>query len=131
MRNAQLRLSYSFGSCDVFAAALYDESRLPFVSLAPLGAETRAFDSGFIADSKTREWHLELAFRMKMAAGFIPRVFFRSSTGTETVSLRDAAGHRPGMALNVDRGGAFHSFLMGLSAEFTIGGAPAVPPASP
>jgi hypothetical protein len=131
MSNAQVRLSYSFGSCDVFAAALYDESRLPFVSLAPLGAETRAFDSGYVADSKTREWHLELAFRVKVTAGFLPRIFFRSSTGTETVSLRDAAGSRPGMTLNVDRGGAFRSFLMGLSAEFTIGGAPAVPPASP
>src|SRR5262249_6807100 len=49
------------GKWDAQVSLFLDRSRLPFVALAVLGAENRAFDSGSRPDSRTREWGYELS----------------------------------------------------------------------
>jgi hypothetical protein len=108
------------GKWDAGVSLFLDRSRLPFVALAVLGAENRAFDSGFRPDSRTREWGYELSLRREVAPGVWPRIFYRSVHGNETVALlaEDAASN-----LRVRRGGRFpgNQFTVGLAAQFSIG----------
>lgn len=114
-------LSREAGKWDGFVSVFLDRSRLPFVSLAVLGAETRAMDAGSRVDSHTREWGYELSIRREVAPGVWPRVFYRAVHGNETVDLisDDAAGSQ----LRVRRGGRFPGtqFVVGLAAQFQIG----------
>src|SRR5204863_140885 len=52
--SGRLAGSRSFGRFDVLLALVVDRTRLPFVALAPLGAETRAFGSADLADWRPR-----------------------------------------------------------------------------
>ena len=114
-------LSRAAGKWDGFVSVFLDRSRLPFVSLAVLGAETRAMDAGSRPDSRTREWGYELSVRREVAPGVWPRVFYRAVHGNETVDLvpSDAVASE----LRVRRGGGFpgNQFVLGLAAQFQIG----------
>ncbi len=46
--------------------ATYDREHLPFVSLAVLGTETVAFDTGFDPDSLDKEYFYELNMRYNL-----------------------------------------------------------------
>ena len=130
-QSARLSVSRSFGRWDAIAAVAWDGTRLPFVSLTPLGAETRAFDSGFVADSRVREWRTEIALRFRATRGFLMRIFFRKTeSGSESVALTDSIGNRPPRSLDVDRGGnyPFRQYLLGVSEEFGVGAAPSATP---
>ena len=130
--SARLAASRSFGRADVLVALIAEGTRLPFVALSPLGQETRAFDSGFLADSRTRELEVELAVRLRSRKGFSPVLFFRSASGSETVELTRAAGEGPGQRIDVERGGhfPFEQFLFGVSVEFGVGPGGRFPPAA-
>ncbi|MGH9443319.1 MAG: hypothetical protein ACRD16_13720 [Thermoanaerobaculia bacterium] len=114
-------VSRAAGKWDVFVSAFLDRSRLPFVSLAVLGAETRATDSGNRLDSLAREWGYEVSLRREVAPGVWPRIFYRAVHGNETVGLlsQDGASGQ----LRVRRGGGFpgNEFVVGLAAQFQIG----------
>lgn len=127
LRSARLAASRSFGRYDVFVALIAEQTRLPFVALSPLGLETRAFDSGFLADSRTRELEVELTVRVRSQRGFSALFFFRSSSGSETVDLGRASGEGPGQRIDVERGGYSPfgmsprwSGLVGVSVEFGL-----------
>ena len=128
--SAELTLQRSMGRTEVALAASLDRSRLPFVALAVLGAEERAFDSGYHPVSRVNDWSADLAVRWEAFPGVVPRVFFRTSHGTERIALSDRAGVLPDRTLRATRGTGFPgtSFLVGLGAEFSIGNAA---PASP
>lgn len=105
-----------------------EQTRLPFVTLAPLGQETRAFDSGFLADSHARELEVELAVRLRSRSGISPLFFFRGSSGSETVDLTRGIGEAP-QRIDVEQGGyrpigigPRWSGLIGFSVEFGLGG---------
>ena len=109
------------GKWDGFVSVFVDRSRLPFVSLAVLGAETRSIDEGSRPDSRTREWGYEISIRREVAPGVWPRIFYRAVHGNETVDLAAADG--AASALKVRRGGGFpgNQFVVGLAAQFQIG----------
>ncbi len=115
-------LSRSAGKWDGSASLFLDRSRLPFVSLAVLGDETRAFDAGARPDSRTREWGYELSLRREVAPGVWPRIFYRVVHGNETVSL---IGPSDTTSLSVRRGATFpgNQFVAGVGAQFNIGAA--------
>lgn len=126
--SARLAASRSFGRYDVLVALIAEQTRLPFVTLAPLGQETRAFDSGFLADSHARELEVELAVRLRSRSGISPLFFFRGSSGSETVDLTRGIGEAP-QRIDVEQGGYLPigigprwSGLIGFSVEFGLGG---------
>ena len=80
--------------------ATYDRQHLPFVSLAVLGTETVAFDSGFDPYSDNEEMFCDLAFRYAFTPAIRARVGARLAWGDETVTAhrlgRDASDADPG-----------------------------------
>jgi hypothetical protein len=107
---------------DVMFSASLDRSRLPFVSLAVLGSEQLAVDSGYHPDSRTRQWFFDLAIRHEVIPGVFPRFFFRFARGSETVALADTAGLLPPRTLQIIRGGQFPPVGSNASApEYSIG----------
>lgn len=126
--SARLAVSRSFGRYDVLVALIAEQTQLPFVALSPLGQETRAFDSGFVAESRTRELAVEFAVRLRLQGGTSPLFFFRSSSGSETVDLTRAVGEGQGQRIDAQRGGYSPfgmsprwSGLFGLSVAFGLG----------
>lgn len=124
---AALTLQRSLGSADVALTASLDRSRLPFVALAVLGAEERAFDSGYHPVSRANDWSVDVAVRWEAFPGVFPRVFLRTTHGTERIVLSDRSGVQPDRTIRASRGTGFPgtSFLVGLGAEFSIGNAAA------
>jgi len=121
MESARLELSYSFSRVDVYIAGTYGRTRLPFVTIAPLGAETRAYDDGFFVESASRDADVEAALRVHVTQGVRVTGFVRVSGGTEEVTLTDATLVRPSRTLNVQHRSYF-PFLAGISADFSVGG---------
>jgi hypothetical protein len=126
-------VAYSWPRTDIAATVTYDKERLPFVSLAVLGAETVAFDAGYHPDSRVEELFGDLTVRYAFTPAIRARLGLRLAGGSETVDLTDAVGSRPPRTLEVDRGGRFGGGLsrtLGfpeltffLGADFAIGGA--------
>jgi hypothetical protein len=121
VRGIRFHASYAFSRVDVLLALSYNRSRMPFVTGAPLGAETRAFDGGFFVDSESKDLTGEFAIRYAVLSGLRVRLFLRHNKGSETVALTDATNGRPAEELKVDHFRYF-PFLFGISAEFSVGG---------
>jgi hypothetical protein len=127
----RMGISHSWPRSDLMLTATYDRQHLPFVSLAVLGAETVAFDSGFHPDSNTKQFFGDLTFRYAFTPVIRARVGLRLGTGDETVRLTDAIGDRPPLTLDVDRGGrfgggvsrtlGFPELVLFVGADFAIG----------
>jgi hypothetical protein len=123
--SAALTLQRSIKKTDIELSASLDRSRLPFVTLAVLGAEARAFDSGYHPVSRANDWSVDLAVRWEAFPGVFPRVFFSTTHGTERIALSDRSGAQPDRTIRATRGTGFPgtTFLVGLGAEFSIGNA--------
>lgn len=96
---------------EALASATWDRSRLPFVSLAPLGTETVLFEQGFSSDSRARQVFADVTVRHAIASAVRIRASLRLGYGNETVSLRDPDGTRPTRRLHVTRTGVFGAGL--------------------
>jgi hypothetical protein len=127
----RLGVAYSWPRTDLMLTATYDRQKLPFVSLAVLGAETVAFDSGFHPDSDNEQVFGDLTLRHAFTSGIRARLGIRLGGGSESVLLTDAVGSRPPVTLDVQREGRFGggvSRTLGfpelaffLGADFSIG----------
>ncbi|HEY3202765.1 MAG TPA: hypothetical protein VGL03_03795 [Thermoanaerobaculia bacterium] len=127
----RLGVGYAWPRTDFFLSATYDSERLPFVSLAVLGTETLAFDSGFDPDSRMHEYFWDLEARHAFTPSVRVRVSLRLAWGDETVTLTDSAGVAPSRRLDVARRGVFGAGLSGsigspeptlfIGADFSIG----------
>ncbi len=127
----RLGVAYSWPRTDLMLTATYDRQKLPFVSLAVLGAETVAFDSGFHPDSDNEQVFGDLTLRHAFTPGIRARLGVRLGGGSENVLLTDAVGSRPSVTLDVQREGRFGggvSRTLGfpelaffLGADFSIG----------
>lgn len=121
---------FSSGRTEALATLTWDRSRLPFVSLAPLGTETVLFEQGYHPDSTTREFFGEATLRYALRPAVRVRAFLRLGYGDETVLLTDATGVRPDERLDVHRSGVFGSGLskalgspqvtLGLGVDFKL-----------
>ena len=111
------------GKRDFFVLAAYDRSRLPFVSLAVLGTEIAAFESGYHPLSRSRVLLLDLTARHEFSPGFRFKLLLRTSFGDETLSLTDPAGVLPAKRLDIQRSGVFGAGLSSAlgSPEVTLG----------
>ena len=127
---ATLSLARRFGRLDVLLSGTVDRSRLPGVALAVSGSEQLAFNKGYHADSRTRQWFVDLALRHEIVPGVFPRFYFRYAHGSETVALSDAAGVLPARTLEFLRGGQFPpvganpsapEYSIGITVEATLG----------
>ncbi len=124
-------LGYTWPRSELFVSATYDRQHLPFVSLAVLGTETVAFDSGFDPDSLNKQVFGDVAFRYAFSPAIRARVSVRMGWGHETVTLTDSAGVLPTQTLKVLRRGIFGGSLSNqfgspevtffVGADFAIG----------
>ena len=96
---------------EALVSGSWDRSRLPFVALAPLGAETVAFEEGFHPDSSAREFFADLTVRREVARVVRLRASLRLGYGKETVTLTDPDGGRASRRLEVDRRGVYGAGL--------------------
>jgi hypothetical protein len=127
----QLGVGYSWPRLDLLLTAAYDREHLPFVSLAVLGTEVVAFDSGFNPDSLMHEYFYEATARYEITPSIRVRASVRLGYGNETVTLVDSAGVLPTQVLDVKRRGIFGGGLGGsigepeptlfIGADFAIG----------
>ena len=127
----RLAAGYSWTRSDLWLSATYDRQELPFVSLAVLGTEVEAFDSGFNPFSDNEEMFFDLAFRYAFTPAIRARVGTRLAWGDETVTLTDSAGTLPTQILDVRRRGIFGGslsdplgspeFTFFIGADFSIG----------
>jgi len=119
----RLGTGFVIGKRDFFLQATYDRSRLPFVSVAVLGTEVSAFESGYHPDSMVRALLLDLTARHEFAPGFRFKLLLRTSFGDETLTLTDASGVLPTRQLDIKRSGVFGSGLSRTlgSPEATLG----------
>jgi hypothetical protein len=119
----RLGIGYAAGRRDFFLQATYDRSHLPFVSLAVLGTEVSAFESGYHPDSRSRVLLLDLTARREFTPGFRVKVLLRTSFGDETETLTDPSGVLPTRRLDIKRSGVFGSGLSRTlgSPEVTLG----------
>ena len=120
MQSVRLDASYAFSRVEALVALSYGRARLPFVAIAHLGAETRAYDDGFLLDSTARDADLELAARVRLQDGLLVSAFLRIFTGTEDVTSVDYRLMRPGSTASVEHRYYF-PFLIGVSAQFNFG----------
>lgn len=120
---ASLFLARSGETTDLYFSVGVDRSRLPFVAMAVLGEETRAFDLGYRPVSRTREIVWDLSARRRVAPGVHLRAYARVTQGGETVALSDPDGILPATSIGVRRGGHFPitQFTLGGGADFSIG----------
>lgn len=123
---ASLLAMQSWTKTDLLFSATYDRSELPFVGLAVLGEETRAFDAGERPFSKTGEWSWELLGRREISPGVHLHAYLRVTQGDETVRLTNSMGAEVS-AISVRRGGRLPAtqFLLGGGADFSVGNPPA------
>ena len=127
----RLGVGYAWTRTQLLLSGAYDRQRLPFVSLAVLGTETVAFDSGFDPDSRAHETFWQLEARHAFTPAISALVGVRLGWGNETVTLTDSAGVSPTRVLDVRRRGVFGAGLSGslgspeptlyLGANFAIG----------
>ncbi len=119
----RLGVGLLLGKRDFFLQAAYDRSRLPFVSLAVLGSEIAAFESGYHPDARARVVLWDLTARHEFAPGFRFKLLLRTSRGDETLTLTDASGVLPSRQLDVKRSGVFGAGLSRAlgSPEATLG----------
>lgn len=122
---AGLTLERDGPSTQILLSATLDRSRLPFVAVAVLGEETRAFDQGRRPFSRTQEWIWDLQARHRIAPGIHLRAYIRVIEGNETVRLVDPSAAQPDQVIPVRRGGRLPvtQFLLGGGADFSIGAA--------
>jgi hypothetical protein len=129
---ARLGVGYFWPRTELFLTGTYDRQKLPFVSLAVLGAETLGFDGGEDPNSVNEEIYANLGLRYKISPSIALRVSVVLGWGTETVTLTDSAGVIPAAQLDVLRRGIFGGGLSGslgspevalfIGADFAIGG---------
>ncbi|MEP6994774.1 MAG: hypothetical protein ABI968_09660 [Acidobacteriota bacterium] len=127
----ELGVGYAWPRWELLASASYDRQHLPFVSLAVLGTETLAFDSGLDPDSLAKEYFYELTARYALSPAIRIRASVRFGWGSESVVLTDSAGVLPPQTLDVKRRGIFGGALsdplgspeptLFLGADFAIG----------
>ena len=127
----RLGAGYFWTDAELFLTATYERQKLPFVSLAVLGTETVAFDTGFDPNSINKELYLNLAFRYRIARAIALRISVALAWGDETVTLVDSAGALPPRQLDVARRGVFGGGVSGMvgspetalfiGADFSIG----------
>jgi hypothetical protein len=118
MRSLTGTVSRELGTWRFLVSGFLDRTRLPFVSLAVLGAETHALDAGDRPLSRTREWGYEIAIRKRVAAGVWPEIFYRSTLGDEKVTF-DGGSETP-RTLSVDRGKIFPAYQFSVGAGVTL-----------
>lgn len=118
----RLGIGYEAKSTEVFLAATYDRSHLPFVAFAVLGTEVAAFESGYHPDSRASVSLWDLTVRQTFTQGFRVKVLLRSSRGDETLTLTDPTGALPPQRLSIQRSGVFGAGLSHVlgSPEVTI-----------
>jgi hypothetical protein len=116
-------VGFVVGKRDFFLQAAYDRSRLPFMSLAVLGTEVSAFESGFHPESRARVLLWDLTARHEFAPGFRFKLLLRTSRGDETLTLTDTSGVLPSRQLDIKRSGVFGAGLSRAlgSPEATLG----------
>jgi len=119
----RLGVGYAIGKRDFFLQATYDRSRLPFVSLAVLGTEVEAFESGYHPESRVRVLVWDLTARHEFAPGFRFKLLLRNSRGSETLTLTDPTGVLRARQLDIRRSGVFGSSLSSAlgGPEVTLG----------
>lgn len=123
LESYRVGVGWATGKRDFFLQAAYDRSTLPFVSLAVLGTEVGAFESGYHPESRTRVLLVDLTARHEFVPGFRFKLLLRTSFGNETVTLTDPAGVLPTQQLDIKRSGVFGSGLSSAlgSPEATLG----------
>ncbi|MEO8190339.1 MAG: hypothetical protein ABI682_08335 [Acidobacteriota bacterium] len=107
----RLGISWNGRRTEALATATWDRAHLPFISLAPLGAETVAFEQGFSSDSRARQVFADVTVRQAIARAVRLRASLRLGYGQETVTLRDPDGVRPPGRIEVTRTGVFGAGL--------------------
>lgn len=132
LQSVRLSLNLSLGGREAALSVSYDRSRLPFVSLAVLDAETDAYETGFHPESRTRQWILNVSAGHWIAPRVRTRFFLQAIYGKETVTLTDAVGTRPTQTLSVQRGGVFGAgissglgapeIVLGFAADLSLSG---------
>lgn len=128
----RLGIGYSWPRTELFLTGTYDRQKLPFVSLAVLGAETLGFDGGLDPNSVNEEIYTNLGVRYKLSPAIALRLSLVLAWGTETVTLADSAGELAPVRLDVLRRGVFGGGLSSslgspevalfVGADFAIGG---------
>jgi hypothetical protein len=123
LESYRLGVGYAVGKRDFFLQATYDRSRLPFVSLAVLGTEVEALESGYHPDSRVRVLVWDLTARHEFAPGFRFKLLLRNSRGSETLTLTDPTGVLRARQLDIRRSGVFGSSLSSAlgGPEVTLG----------
>ncbi len=107
----QVGAIWTGGRTEALVSATWDRSRLPFVALAPLGAETAAFEEGFHPGSRAREIFAVATVRHAIARAVRLRASLRLGYGDETVTLTDPDGGRAPRRLEVSRRGVYGAGL--------------------
>jgi hypothetical protein len=93
------------------------------VSLAVLGTEVEALESGYHPDSRVRVLVWDLTARHEFAPGFRFKLLLRNSRGSETLTLTDPTGVLRARQLDIRRSGVFGSSLSSAlgGPEVTLG----------
>jgi len=127
----RLGVGYAWPRTQVMVTGTYGREKLPFVSLAPTGTETIAYDSGFDPASDNEEFYGDIAVRYAFTSAIRVRLGLRMAWGDETLTLTDSGGTRPPRTLDILRrgifGGSFSDplgspeFGFFLGADFAIG----------
>ena len=128
----RLAAGYSWTRSDLWLSATYDRQELPFVSLAVLGTEVEAFDSGFDPFSDNEEMFCRPGLPLCVHVRPSARASARASPGaTRRSTLTDSAGTLPTQTLDVLRRGIFGGslsdplgspeFTFFIGADFSIG----------
>ena len=99
--------SYRFEKNDVSLSVTYENSRLPFVSLAVTGFETAEFEQGYHPDSRTHQTAVRLEFGRRLLPAFRVKAFLRAAYGSESVRLTDPDAVLPERKLSIDREGKY------------------------
>jgi hypothetical protein len=120
MQAFRVDMSYAFSQVDVAMVLGYGRTRLPFVAVASLGNETRAYDGGYLLQSTSRDVDLEFAARVHLGAGLLISGFLRLSGGSEDVARTDSRLVGPGSTVAVDHR-LYFPFLIGIAAQFNVG----------
>jgi hypothetical protein len=127
----RLGVAYSWPRTQIMLTGTYGREKLPFVSLAPTGTETVAYDAGFDPESVNDEFYGDLVVRYAFTPAIRMRFGMRMAWGDETLTLTDSAGARPTRSLDILRRGIFGGSLSDplgspefgffLGADFAIG----------
>jgi len=127
----RLGVAYSWPRTQVMVTGTYGRESLPFVSLAPIGTETVAYDNGFDPKSVNHEFYGDVVVRYAFSPAIRVRLGLRMAWGDETLTLTDSTGTRPTRTLDIRRRGIFGGSLSDplgspefgffLGADFAVG----------